>query len=193
MDWTAHEVAKEDLPPVALMTFKDLRRPYYAHELLRLHYLDATIKRPLDEALLHKIEHRAMEPTREPDIRPFHHHRVRADRLPDQGRYAEAVIEASLAIESFIRWLLARRNLEVGTDEPDPSTRLQERGVTAVVRRDLHPWLGGQWDLTRADTPVGRWLRDMQQLRNRCVHAGYRPTYREADKAVLAGKPSLVS
>lgn|GEM_PF-5120907 len=187
MDWTVREVAKEDLPAIALVSFKDLEAPWYAHQFLRLHDLDGLVKEPLPEELRRRVAQRAAIVTSEGDIRAFHRHRTRADRSPDQGRYAETVIEASMAIEAYVVWILNKRAEESG--EPARAGDLLERhGLRRVLSQQMHEWLGGHWDITRPGTPLNQWYADLHELRNRCVHAGYRPNHREARAAILAGK-----
>jgi hypothetical protein len=188
MDPDVHEVSKEELPALALVTFKDLKRPYYSHAILRLHGRDSLVKEPLSAPTLAGIASRVETSASHGGMHAFHVQRVRADRLIHQGNYRECVMAASIAIESLVAGFLRRRMEELGSD-PDGVERLFERkGILGVVRSDLHPWLGGRWDADDVRTAAGQWRRYVHDVRTRVVHTGHRPNYREAGAALDAGK-----
>lgn len=188
MDPEVHEVAKEELPALTLVTFKDLKAPHYAHTFLRLHDRDGLIKEPMTEDMLEQIAHRVEEPLGHPGLHAFHIHRVRADRLIDQGRYAQSIIAAAVAIEALLAWLISRHSEELGRDPSEGERQFEDQGVLSVVRSQLHPWLRGSWNVDDPSTPAGHWRMRIHDVRTSCVHRGYRPTYREALAALEAGK-----
>lgn len=188
MDPEVHEVSKEELPALALVTFKDLKAPYYAHTILRLHRRDSVIKERLPTSTFDRIAARVDAPASQGGMHAFHIQRVRADRLIHQGSYSECVIAASIAIEALVAWLVRRRMDELGRERESIERLFERKGILGVVRSDLHPWLGGRWDAGDARTAAGQWRRHIHDVRTRVVHGGYRPNYREAGAALDAGK-----
>lgn len=187
MDPEVHEISKEELPPVALITFKDLKKPYYAHTILRLHTRDALIKEPLSAEVFDRIGARADAPAAQGGMHTFHIQRVKADRLIDQGRYGECVLAAAIAIEALVAWLLRRRMDELGEESAESERLFERKGILSIVKSELHPWLGGRWGAGDPDTPVGQWRIHIHDVRTRCVHRAYRPNYRQARAALEAG------
>lgn len=186
MDPSVRDVSKEDLPAIALVTFKDLEARYYSHTYLRLHYLDGIEKRALTEDECEVIEERLR---RDDDalLRTYHQQRVRADRLPDQGDYAGTVLATAIAIESLVSWALVRHSSERDSTITQPVSRLMRRGIVRVVTEQLS-WLDGDWSVDGQDSPTGTWKIRVADLRNKIVHEGSRPDYRQAVDAMEAGK-----
>lgn len=56
-------------------------------------------------------------------------------------------------------------------------------GIQKRVSTNFSNLLGGSWDLTRPG-PVGDWARNVANLRNDVVHAGYVPTTAEVENAI---------
>lgn len=54
------------------------------------------------------------------------------------------------------------------------------------MKTELSQRLGGSWDTTRPRTSIGRYWRDLYELRIRVVHAGYLPHDGDAEKAERA-------
>lgn len=187
-DLSCRELPKEALPPLALVTFKDLFEPYYAHTFIRLHYGDAPIKRTLATETLEQIEARVRRASDQDGLRPYHEARVRATRMEGQGGYSEAAVAAATAIETLLFWVLVQRARDRGGSESDIEDMFRARGVVAIVRTQFHDWLGGVWDPRRDGSACFGWSRDLNDLRNQCVHRGYRPNHREAIAAIDAAK-----
>lgn len=72
--------------------------------------------------------------------------------------------------EDVARWFTSRSPL---------STRLRNR---------YHVRLEGGWDADKPGHPINEWDRKVAWLRNRVVHAGYRPTEQQAADALDASK-----
>ncbi|MDQ3571455.1 MAG: hypothetical protein M3383_01180 [Actinomycetota bacterium] len=180
-DFTIRDLAKEDLPPLAVVTFKDLHAPYYSHTYMRLHPLDGIEKRAMSDELKSKIVDR-LGSEHDPVIKTHHWERVRARRLLDQGRYRESVLATATAIESLVAWALSRRSEERDADSRGSVEATMQASIVGVVRTKLS-WLGGDWDPGASGTAAHAWKRCVADLRNGIVHRGEQPTYRQAAQA----------
>lgn len=60
------------------------------------------------------------------------------------------------------------------------------RPLNGFVTRVLSPALGGAWDLRDTGQAAGAWRTYVKDLRDRVIHAGYRPTDHEVDDAIAA-------
>jgi hypothetical protein len=103
------------------------------------------------------------------------------------GRYGESITQAAIAAEILLDgalgialWERVRRGDE--TDEGAAS--VLARDLRTRVKRDHGRILGGSWGITRG--PVRAWSEHLAAIRNRVVHAGYRPTGDEALRALAA-------
>ena len=56
----------------------------------------------------------------------------------------------------------------------------------SMLIRELADRLGGSWDLTRTESPIGQYWSDLYELRNRIIHAGYEPHDGDAERAERA-------
>lgn len=105
------------------------------------------------------------------------------------GRYQEGAIWAQTAVESFWSRLLVKvLETEQGLDVEDAEARVEDQPFISRVTKQMHPLLGGRWDLTAEDTPVGNWHGQTYKLRNRVVHSGYFPSFTETDAAIAAAE-----
>ncbi|KPI02418.1 hypothetical protein OV450_4668 [Actinobacteria bacterium OV450] len=63
-------------------------------------------------------------------------------------------------------------------------------GLATRVKTQYAPRLGGEWDPRRPGT-LHDWTHAVAAVRNRVVHRGYRPTYRETETALAAADALL--
>ena len=63
-----------------------------------------------------------------------------------------------------------------------------EHGLVGRISRRYSSRFGGNWDITLADTPLGKWRTSVEEVRHRVVHHGYRPSEFEARDALDAGE-----
>lgn len=91
------------------------------------------------------------------------------------GDYAAAVVVAHTAGEVLFDTVL----LVMAWEERTPRAEAEgwfEDALARRLRRRYAPRLGDVWDTTNPRTVPGRWTTSVSAVRNRVVHAGYRPT-----------------
>jgi hypothetical protein len=111
--------------------------------------------------------------------------RAASRRAMLSGQFSDAIIESAVAAEIIFDVVLGWALWESGTTTMDAATPLK-RPLMERLRSEMHPRLGGTWDLTNTPELSG-WHSSIARLRNRIVHRGYRPSEREASEAVAAG------
>jgi len=99
------------------------------------------------------------------------------------GDYASAVVEAQTAFEILMDAVLTFMLWEEGVSPEETAHTYFEDGLAQRIRKYYHPRLGGNWDTGREGI-IGTWAHTVAPLRGRVVHAGYRPTFREAQDAL---------
>lgn len=112
---------------------------------------------------------------------------MRAERRKYEGDPADAVISYQTAAETLAYELWALLLADEGTSEQEiRARRLDGLHFKPLLNRELASRLGGSWDLTSEELPVGRYWARVYLLRNRIVHAGYLPHDGDADEAQAA-------
>lgn len=106
--------------------------------------------------------------------------------LDRDGAYRTAVLFTATACEVLLDDLLAHLLWEERT-RPEDAAGVFGSFLTARVKREYHPRLGGQWAVDR-DGPVRLWSTAIADLRHRVVHGGYEPTLDEARTAAEAAR-----
>lgn len=106
--------------------------------------------------------------------------------LDRDGAYRAAVLFTATACEVLLDDLLAHLLWEERA-RPEDAAGVFESFLTARVKREYHPRLGGQWTVDR-DGPVRSWATAVADLRHRVVHGGYEPTLDEARTAAAAAR-----
>jgi hypothetical protein len=130
----------------------------------------------------------------EPYIAVWHWRRLAFRALHVDGDYAAAVVFTQTAGEVFFDSLLLRLAWEeIRSFRGSCLTREEvaqwfsaRNPLSHRLRAEYHGRLNGGWDADRPGNPVYEWDRKVARLRNRIVHAGYRPTVREAEDAFEA-------
>ncbi|WP_431938643.1 hypothetical protein [Nocardia grenadensis] len=100
--------------------------------------------------------------------------------LLKEGNFAGAVIQFAIACEVLLDSLLGMTLWEAGTNEADAAV-IFSMEIAPRIRTQYAHRLGGNWQL--GSGALGDWDANVAALRNRVVHAGYRPTRAEAFRA----------
>jgi hypothetical protein len=113
--------------------------------------------------------------------------RARGERRRYEGDAADAVVSFQIAAETLAYELWALLLADEGLSEAEVQARRDEEiPFASLLKRELANRLGGSWDLTRTNTPVGRYWHELYLLRNRIIHAGYLPHDGDAEQAEQA-------
>jgi hypothetical protein len=106
--------------------------------------------------------------------------------LRRSGNTRVSVVMAAASAEVILDRTLLLLQWEEGKT-PEAAAGEWRDALKTRVERDFADRLGGSWDLT-ADKPVGRWARNVAQVRNRVIHGGYLPSREEAEQAIGAAR-----
>ncbi len=109
--------------------------------------------------------------------------KARAERRRYEGDNADAVVSFQIAGEVLLFEIWALLLVDEGLNETKIRELQQDTPFGTLVKRELGQRLGGSWDTTRSETPVGRYWSDLYQLRIRVVHTGYLPNDEDAERA----------
>ena len=102
-----------------------------------------------------------------------------------EGDQATAVVACHTASEILLDAVLLLLAWEESTPRQDTRSWFDE-GLAKRVRTYYAARLGGRWDTTDSKTVAGKWHSNVSKIRHRVVHAGYRPSEREAKDALVA-------
>ncbi len=111
--------------------------------------------------------------------------RVRAQRaIRYDGDPADSVISFQIAAESLLyetwRMLLVDEGLLEADIEAEMSKDIPFKSLLTKL---LPQKLGGNWDVTRASSPISQYWNDLYLVRNKIIHAAYEPHGGDAEKA----------
>jgi hypothetical protein len=113
--------------------------------------------------------------------------RARGERRRYEGDAANAIVSFQIAAETLAYELWALLLADEGLSEAEVQARRdEETPFASLLKREFANRLGGSWDLTRTNTPVGRYWNQLYLLRNRIIHAGYLPHDGDAEQAEQA-------
>ncbi len=102
------------------------------------------------------------------------------------GLYRESILYSQMSFESFIRTLYHRFLLIEGKSEQDILQIMDDTPFLSIIKKEISSRIGGSWDITKASTPVNIWYEKAYQIRNRIIHAGYKPKLKDAENALYA-------
>jgi hypothetical protein len=105
--------------------------------------------------------------------------------LVRDGAHRAAVLFTATACEVLLDDLLAHM-LWQERARPEEAAVLFDSWLTARVKQQYHPRLGGNWSVDNPG-PVRDWSIGVAAIRNRVVHGGYEPSLDEARAARDAG------
>ncbi len=111
---------------------------------------------------------------------------LKARRKFREGFYDEAVISIQTSIEVLIRIIYREVLICSGISEIEVEKILEDESFMSIVKKQLAKYIGGTWDITREETPIYNWYNDTYNMRNKIVHGGYFPTFKETDNAISA-------
>lgn len=111
---------------------------------------------------------------------------LKARRKFREGFYNDAVISIQTNIEILIRIIYREVLICSGVSESDIENKLEDESFMSIVKKQLSKYIGGIWDINREETPIYNWYNNTYKLRNRIVHGGYFPTFKETDIAISA-------
>jgi len=88
--------------------------------------------------------------------------RARAERRKYEGDAADSIVSFQIAAENlaYELWALLLIDEDLTSQEIE-ELRLGDVPYKSLLTRELASRLGGSWDLTRGNTPVGRYWRDL--------------------------------
>ncbi|WP_162801613.1 hypothetical protein [Brachybacterium saurashtrense] len=125
---------------------------------------------------------------------PLRQYLERAYRAKHQykiGQYSDAVISMGTSVETLLTTIVSHLLWEEAwPNVQDEASVKSARSVfyalekRSRVREELSKRLGGNWSAEASPWEI--WMRHGVALRNRVVHAGYRPSYNETREAVSA-------
>ncbi|RED59168.1 hypothetical protein DFP95_1076 [Cohnella lupini] len=105
------------------------------------------------------------------------------------GFYKEAIVFCQSFVETFLNALYVNILVGEGKSDQEIQTRIEELSFMSMIKKELHPRIGGNWNIEDISIPIGKWYSNTYLLRNRIVHAGYLPSFEEASYALdSAGK-----
>ncbi len=109
-------------------------------------------------------------------------------------RRAQRAYHVDADYQACLTWLYARGEtlldgllLMIAWEQGVPANEAAQwfdRGLIGRIKTRYSSSLGGQWDVTLTDAPVGGWRDAVEECRHRVVHHGYRPSEREARQAL---------
>lgn len=100
--------------------------------------------------------------------------RSRAQRaLRQTGDAADAIISFQIAAESMLFDTYRMLLVDEGLSSAEINTQLSEEiPFYTLLTRRLPEKLGGAWDVTRANTPIGQYWTNLYLMRNSIIHTG---------------------
>ncbi|NKR29130.1 hypothetical protein GS504_03890 [Rhodococcus hoagii] len=97
-----------------------------------------------------------------------------------KGNLSGAVLQIAIACEVILDGLLGLVLWESGMTDTE-AAEIFSSDITPRVKQQYQSRLGGNWSLTTG--VLASWFDNVAGLRNRVVHAGYRPSASEASQA----------
>jgi hypothetical protein len=111
---------------------------------------------------------------------------ARAERRKYEGDSADAIVSFQVAAETLLYELWALLLRDKGVSEEEIDARRAQLPFASLVKRELAHHLGGSWDVTNVERPVGHYWTNLYLLRNRITHGGYLPHGGDAEAAESA-------
>jgi hypothetical protein len=187
------ELTYERLHPAVMWFTKpafDSSAPLEPAGLLMLDNLNIPVPdtEPLDVDTLRKIAHVTTRADAGDPFMVYGERRLEAEiEARTNGRARESIIQAGIAAEVLLGALLG-----IAMWEEHLAGRLTVEGAADVLSADLTSRIkthysqrfGGNWKLDAV--PMSRWDTDIADIRNRVVHAGFRPEKYEAQAGLKA-------
>ncbi|WP_454299961.1 hypothetical protein [Salana multivorans] len=184
----------ERIHPVVFWTSRTLSpasfrgRPHIREGIMNLdnHNIPLPTRTPLTEEEFLDVTELYFRTSRGDPLIGYMQRRLDTERdLWLNGEMGRSVVDAATAAEVLLGTILGLALWEESLATPSVD-------AAAVFSSDLRPRLrkeysarfGGNWAMNSG--PLGRWAREISDVRNRVVHAGYQPTKEEAALALDA-------
>jgi hypothetical protein len=98
------------------------------------------------------------------------------------------VLSTEVLIRAIFRLYLEN---EMGMTAAGAKDKIEDTPFKRMLSVEMHPILGGNWNLTDPTAPAGEWYNGPYSLRNRIVHGGYSPKDMEILSAIGANNRLL--
>lgn len=112
--------------------------------------------------------------------------RQTAKRYAATGQYGEAIIFSQTSVEMFLGTLLSELLALEGRTADEITDVFENTAFVSRVKREYHSRLGGHWNPDASSSAIGEWYSHTYSVRNRVIHAGYRPTIDEVRAALVS-------
>ncbi|QDT90968.1 hypothetical protein [Gimesia algae] len=99
------------------------------------------------------------------------------------GYPRETIVFLGMCSETMLNGLFHHIRKIDGLTELEINTEFDEVPFMRRIKNHISHSLGGSWDMSKDMSIVGKWKKNVYDLRNRVVHAGYFPHYHEAANA----------
>ncbi|MCI0159457.1 hypothetical protein KNO15_22395 [Leifsonia shinshuensis] len=110
----------------------------------------------------------------------------RSMRAKRRGDQVDRVVSLQTAAESLFAATFRMVLVDEGKSSREIQDQAQYDSFKWLVSTALPQRLGGDWNVQRPGSEVGRYWVDLYELRNRVVHAGTEPSPTEGDRAEAA-------
>lgn len=187
---SAKLVTREQLPLIIPMCQRNLDGDVWSNfSMYQLHSNDVVRYAPatLDEEGVSRLGHFLRATVRSEPLISYLDLRAEAERLLErEGDTRTSVIMLAASCEVLLDLLLLAMLWEDGSSaEVAADVFSNGNGIASRVKKLYAERIGGTWNLVQSG-PVKNWLDSVADLRNRCVHGGYRPTPDRAEAAMSA-------
>lgn len=184
-DCRCFRITKEMLLPIVIMNLVDLENKKSNQNMFMLHNRmqskrESLKHKDITEFLrIYNLYNEGVNPLISPVF-----YALEANRKLQEGFYDEAIINIQTSIEIFIRAVYQEILLHSGLNNNEVENALEDKSFISIVKKELHQYIGGLWDITKKGTPIWGWYYNTYKKRNRVVHGGYLPDFEEAYIAI---------
>lgn len=110
----------------------------------------------------------------------------------NKGLFSEAVTFAQTAVELKIKRLFYYFLETEGLSTYEISKEMENTPFMSMIKKEMSKRLGGVWDITKEGSEINNWYNRCYSLRNRVVHIGYNPEFKETEQALNDAKIFLL-
>lgn len=109
---------------------------------------------------------------------------IEARRKFSYGSYREAIIDAQTSVEIFMYNIYREFLKKEGLTNEKTSEKSEKMRYKSLVEDQFVKRIGGDFNIMDYRTRVGKWWTKTYQYRNKIVHEGYSPSFKECDEAI---------
>ncbi len=174
-DNSMRPISARELRPVIMIGRLNLENHWEEDGLMLMHP-DAKERVPLSVAAIETRMSNAIDSIlhQKPFVSTFQW-QARAERRKYEGDSADAIVSFQVAAETLLYELWALLLRDKGIAEAEIDDRRANLPFASLVKRELAQHLGGSWDVTDTNRPVGHYWTNLYLLRNKVTHGGYLP------------------